>query len=67
MAESIEEARQFAANAETEVESLREESASILSAARTQTYLVYAALIISIVSFIMGFVGPLQITRKRPV
>jgi hypothetical protein len=67
MAESIEEARQLAANAETEVESLREEAASILSAARTQTYLVFAALIISIVSFIMGFVGPLQITRKRPV
>jgi len=67
MAESIEEVRQLAANAETEVESLREEAASILSAARTQTYLVYAALIISIVSFIMGFVGPLQITRKRPV
>jgi hypothetical protein len=67
MAGSIEEVRQLAANAETEVESLREEAASILSAARTQTYIVYAALIISIVSFIMGFVGPLQITRKRPV
>lgn len=67
MAGSIEEVRQLAVNAETEVESLREEAAGILSAARMQTYLVYAALIISIVSFIMGFVGPLQITRKRPV
>jgi RNase P/RNase MRP subunit POP5 len=59
--------RQLTADAETEVEAFREEAAGILKAARTQTYLVYAALIISIVSFILGFVGPLQITRKRPI
>jgi hypothetical protein len=63
----IKEVRQLAADAETEVEAFREEAAGILKAAKTQTYLVYAALIISIVSFILGFVGPLQITRKRPI
>ena len=61
---NVNEAKQLAEQANENVESMRDEVERISNAAKTQSYIVYAAVGLSILAIALGFLGPIQITRK---
>ena len=61
---NVNEAKQLAEQANENVESMRDEVERVSNAAKTQSYIAYAAVGLSILAIALGFLGPIQITRK---
>jgi hypothetical protein len=66
MTAKVDEAKQLSEQANENVESMRDEVERVSNAAKTQSYIAYAAVGLSLLAIALGFLGPIQVTR-RPV